>query len=151
MTRFVIQRLFRALLDPADDERDFVRGQRLDARAVGDGRHPAIVVLHLVGDGLDEHALFRVAGHDDLALLGALEDAFERVHVQLGLGLVAAVALHARRVKNRLDVRGVGDDFFGGCGGQFGFLRRREVDGRKGCSHSNEYGWFHNCSKTVCG
>ena len=61
-----------------------------------------------VRDAFDDKTVGAVAGSDDLAVLAALERAFQAVELEPGLRFVAAVTLYARLVKNGFDVGGLG-------------------------------------------
>jgi len=115
-----VNQLLRTLVNPGADETNLLGRERLDARLVVQRRHPAILVFRQVGDGLDNEAVRAVTDLDDGPVLGALEDAVECIHVQVCLGFLAAVALHAGGVKNGFDVRGIGYASLGGGGGQVG-------------------------------
>lgn len=138
--------LLRALVNPCADQTDLFRRERLDAGLVLQRRHPGIPVFGEMRDGFGDEAVGAVAGLQNRAHLGALEHAGERVQVQAGFGLVAAVALDARGVEDGLHVGGVSHARLGRGRRQRGGLRARAGDRRKagGQSNEEEVGCFHS-------
>src|SRR5579863_10148401 len=87
--------LLCTLVNPGTDETDLVRREGLDSGFVVQRRHPIILLFGGVGHGLDDQTVCAVTGLDNLPFFGALEHAFKGIHVQPGLGLVAAMAFDA--------------------------------------------------------
>ena len=103
------------------------------------------MVLRKMRDGFDDEAIGTVTGFQNRPHFSALEDGFERVHLEMGLGLVAAVAFDVGGVKNWFNVSGIGHAGFGGGRRQRGVLRRCADGGRKihGQDNDDEVGGFH--------
>lgn len=147
-------KLFRALIDPREHEADFFRRERFDAGLVFQRRHPAVRIFGLMSDSFYQQAVRTVAGRENLAVLAALERAFEGVQLEPGFRLVAAVAFHAGRVEKRLDFGGVSHAGLGRGGWQLGVLggsshgktegRRQRGERKFGRIHYhfNQWNWF---------
>ena len=141
MTRRSI--LLRPLVNPGAEETDLLRSERLDAGLVLQRRHPLVLIVNGMGHRLDDEAVCAVARRHNLPFLGALEHAFERVHMQPGLWLIATVAFDAGSVENRLHIGGIGHTRLGGCRGQ---VSGRGSQGKaSGCQQGaeREFGHFY--------
>ncbi len=139
------KRLFRALINPGTDEADLFRRERLGSGLVWHRRRPVVFFTRGVGDALDDKAIRTVASFQDRSLFGAFENAFQRFHVQLGLGAFAAVAFRAIGVEDGFEVGGVGHVFFVGGGwqlGVFGAGREGETECRSQ-SRERDFGAIH--------
>ena len=67
------------------------------------GRHDVVVVRRQDGGGV-ERTFLRIAGHDDLAVLAALQQILKSVEAQFALVFFLSVTAQASRREHRLDV-----------------------------------------------